>query len=229
MCPMIRMARKYGWNVEVWSYSDSLATAIKTEKERKADGTVVVVKDLDKEFDNFAHSDHQQWKNEIPIPKERTLIIKFLGSAELMNDLESKTKSELEEGVAKECIKIFRLPFATKFLESSRNDAQLALVVTISQNRKDSKRVYDFNKDVYERRGELQKCIETFLQGKFGRSNSRVDIGILDSTGENRHKTRVGVTNPEIRPPGEGGQKICSFFAAGKCQKNPCRFVHAKN
>ena len=73
MCPLIKKARKYGWNVEVWSFTDSLAEAIKTEKAQATGLTTVTIMPLEDVFDKFTFYDDKEFPSKIPA--ERALLV----------------------------------------------------------------------------------------------------------------------------------------------------------
>jgi uncharacterized LabA/DUF88 family protein len=75
MCPLVKKARKYGWHVEIWAYKDTLSAVIKTEAERKEDGTRVTIAALEDHFRNFTHTVSSDWKDGERIPEERTLAV----------------------------------------------------------------------------------------------------------------------------------------------------------
>ena len=75
MCPLIKKARNHGWHVEIWAYNDTLSTILKTEAERKVDGTLVTIKalELEEKFEKYTHTVYTEWKEGIPV--DRALVV----------------------------------------------------------------------------------------------------------------------------------------------------------
>jgi len=72
MRPLVKLARKYEWNAEVWAYSYALAGALRIEIELKEYGSSIELKLLDKCFQEFGFYDDKVAE----IHRERTVLIR---------------------------------------------------------------------------------------------------------------------------------------------------------
>jgi len=72
MRPLIKVARKIEWDVEVWAYAFSLAGAMQIEMERKEYGSMMEVKPLEEYFNEFVFYEDKNME----IQKERSLLVR---------------------------------------------------------------------------------------------------------------------------------------------------------
>jgi len=74
MCPLIRKARNYGWNVEVWTYTDTVPDVFKWEPKHINGSRTLKMMPLEIHFKEFAFYDNKDFSNS-DIPEDRALLL----------------------------------------------------------------------------------------------------------------------------------------------------------
>lgn len=76
MLPLIKKARSYCWNVEIWAYKASIATAVEMHVKQAIKGTTVKVVHIDDHFHEIADHMPIEWNKEIPY--DRTIFVRYI-------------------------------------------------------------------------------------------------------------------------------------------------------
>lgn len=72
MRPVVKVARKYEWDVELWAYTESLSEGLTKEMKRKEYGSKMEVKPLEDHFQKFTFYDYRQMESK----KDKMLLVR---------------------------------------------------------------------------------------------------------------------------------------------------------